>query len=130
MRFLAGEEPEVVQATARLASPEVDRRMDAEFRFPSGVTGHITASLLSSTLLRIGIHVTGERGEMGVLNFVTRKPMFATTCQPLPPANCPTQMGRFPYQTTGNPSKNFHFLWNLLYNICNKTSAIIDKVRN
>lgn len=70
LRFLAGEEPEVVQATARLASPEVDRRMDAEFRFPSGVTGHITASLLSSDLLRTEICVTGERGEMRVMNFV------------------------------------------------------------
>jgi predicted dehydrogenase len=70
LRFLAGEEPEVVQAVARLASPEVDRRMDAEMRFPSGVTGHITASLLSRTLLRIGVRVTGERGEMNVLNFI------------------------------------------------------------
>ncbi len=60
----------MVQATARLASPEVDRRMDAELRFPSGVTGHITASLLSSTLLRIGVRVTGEMGEMRVLNFI------------------------------------------------------------
>lgn len=44
--------------------------MDAEFRFPSGVTGHSTASLLSSTLLRIGVRVTGELGEMRVLNFI------------------------------------------------------------
>ncbi len=70
LRFLAGEEPEVVQARARLASPEVDRRMDAELRFPNGITGHITASLLSSTLVRVGARVTGEQGEMRVLNFV------------------------------------------------------------
>lgn len=70
LRFLAGEEPEVAQATARLASPEVDRRMDAEFRFPGGITGHITASLLSRALLRIGVRVIGERGEMRVLNFI------------------------------------------------------------
>lgn len=70
LRFLAGEEPEVVEATARLASPDVDRRMDAELRFPGGVTGHITASLFSSTLLRIGVRVTGEAGEMRVLNFI------------------------------------------------------------
>lgn len=70
LRFLAGEEPEVVQAVARLARPEVDRRMDAEFRFPGGATGHITASLLSSTLLRIGVRVIGERGEMRVFNFI------------------------------------------------------------
>jgi predicted dehydrogenase len=70
LRFLTGAEPEVVQATARLASPGVDRRMDAELRFPDGVTGHITASLLSSTLLRVGARVTGELGSMSVLNFI------------------------------------------------------------
>lgn len=71
LRFLAGAEPEVIQARARLASPEVDRRMDAELRFPNGITGQITASLLSSALLRIGVRVTGEQGEMRVLNFVS-----------------------------------------------------------
>ncbi len=70
LRFLAGEEPEVVQATAKLASPGVDRRMDADMRFPNGITGHITASLLSSTLLRISVRVTGEQGKMDVLNFI------------------------------------------------------------
>lgn len=70
LRFLTGEEPTVVQARARLASPEVDRRMDAELRFPSGVAGHFTASLLSSTLLRVEVRVTGELGEMRVLNFI------------------------------------------------------------
>lgn len=70
LRFLAGEEPEVVQARAKLASPEVDRRMDAELRFPSGITGHMTASLFSSALLRISVRAVGEQGEMRVLNFV------------------------------------------------------------
>ena len=70
LRFLAGTEPEVSQATAILSSPGVDRRMDAELLFPDGITGHITASLLSSTLLRISAHVTGEKGEMRVLNFI------------------------------------------------------------
>ncbi|HEY5005611.1 MAG TPA: Gfo/Idh/MocA family oxidoreductase [Ktedonobacteraceae bacterium] len=70
LRFLTGEEPEVVQATAKLASPGVDRRMDADLLFPNGITGHMTASLLSSTLLRIGVRVTGERGTMNVLNFI------------------------------------------------------------
>src|SRR5947209_4553486 len=70
LRFLSGEEPEVVQATAKLASPGVDRRMDAELRFPSGITGHIRASLFSSDLLRIGTRITGEQGHMHVLNYV------------------------------------------------------------
>ena len=70
LRFLSGEEPEVVQATAKLASPGVDRRMDAELHFPSGATGHIRASLLSSDLLRISASITGDRGHMNVLNYV------------------------------------------------------------
>ena len=70
LRFLAGEEPEVVQATAKLASPGVDRRTDADLCFPNGITGHMTASLLSSALLRIGVRVTGEQGKMSVLNFI------------------------------------------------------------
>lgn len=70
LRFLAGSEPEVVHAAAKLASTGVDRRMDADFRFPNGITGHMTASLLSSTLLRIGVRVTGTEGQMRVLNFV------------------------------------------------------------
>ena len=70
LRFLAGEEPEVVQATAKLASPGVDRRMDADLLFPSGIEGHITASLLSSDLLHISARVTGEQGTMSVLNFL------------------------------------------------------------
>jgi predicted dehydrogenase len=70
LRFLAGNEPEVVQATAKLASPGVDRRMDADLRFPNGITGHMRASLLSSDLLHISVRVTGERGTMSVLNFI------------------------------------------------------------
>jgi predicted dehydrogenase len=70
LRFLADSEPAVVQATAKLASPGVDRRMDADFRFPNGIAGHMTASLLSSTVLRIGVCVTGTEGEMRVFNFV------------------------------------------------------------
>lgn len=70
LRFLAGEEPEVRQAMAKLASPGIDRRMDAELSFPNGITGHMTASLLSSTLLRVGVRVTGEQGKMSVLNFI------------------------------------------------------------
>jgi predicted dehydrogenase len=70
LRFLAGSEPEVIQATAKLASTGVDGRMDADLRFPNGITGHMTASLLPSSLLRIGAHVKGEEGEMHVLNFI------------------------------------------------------------
>ena len=49
LRHLSGEEPEVVSARAWLKSPEVDRRIEAEVRLPSGASGHLTASLFSST---------------------------------------------------------------------------------
>src|SRR3954471_6805528 len=52
-RFLGGEEPEVVSAAAKLRSPDVDRAMHAEVRYPSGHTGSIHCSMWSSTLLRI-----------------------------------------------------------------------------
>ena len=68
VRFLAGAEPEVVRADARLASPRVDRRMTAELRFPDGGSGRITCSLFSSQLLRLGAVVRGEHGELRVFN--------------------------------------------------------------
>ena len=68
VRFLAGAEPEVVSAEARLASPAVDRWMRAELRFPDGRTGRITAALFSAALLRITARAIGDEGEMAVLN--------------------------------------------------------------
>jgi predicted dehydrogenase len=68
VRFLAGAEPEVVRAEARLSSPKVDRWMTADFRFADGRSGRITCSLFSSTLLRLSALVRGERGEMRIFN--------------------------------------------------------------
>jgi predicted dehydrogenase len=68
LRYLAGAEPEVVRAEARLASPEIDRWMQADFRFADGRTGRITCSLLSSTLLALRAVVRGESGELRVFN--------------------------------------------------------------
>lgn len=69
LRFLAGAEPEVLSAQARLISPQVDRWMRAEFRFADGRTGRITASMLSTNpFLRIAARVQGDQGEMNVLN--------------------------------------------------------------
>jgi predicted dehydrogenase len=67
-RLLAGAEPEVVSARARLAKPGVDRWMQAELRYPDGPTGTVTCALWSSSLLKIGIKVTGERGTLTVFN--------------------------------------------------------------
>jgi predicted dehydrogenase len=68
VRFLAGAEPEVVGAEARLSSPGVDRAMRADFRFADGRTGRITCALLSPVLVRISARVRGDRGELAVLN--------------------------------------------------------------
>ncbi len=68
VRFLAGAEPTVTSAEARLARANVDRWMTAELAFPGGVSGRITCSLFSSTLLKMQAIVRGERGEMRVFN--------------------------------------------------------------
>jgi predicted dehydrogenase len=68
LRFLAGAEPEVVSAEARLASPGVDRWMRAELRFPDGSSGRVTAALFSARLLDVRARVIGEAGRMDVLN--------------------------------------------------------------
>ncbi|MFN8542851.1 MAG: Gfo/Idh/MocA family oxidoreductase [Candidatus Binatia bacterium] len=68
VRHLAGAEPEVVSAEARLSSPGVDRWMTADLRFADGRTGRITCSLLSRTLLRLEARVVGDRGELRVTN--------------------------------------------------------------
>ncbi|MEO8602154.1 MAG: Gfo/Idh/MocA family oxidoreductase [bacterium] len=68
VRFLAGAEPEVVRAEARLSSPNVDRWMTADLRFANGCSGRITCSLFSATLIKLQAIVRGERGEMRVFN--------------------------------------------------------------
>jgi predicted dehydrogenase len=68
VRTLAGAEPTVVQARAKLQSPGVDRRMEAELAFDDGRTGAILTSMWSSTLLRMRIRVVGTRATMRVFN--------------------------------------------------------------
>ena len=70
IRMLGQGEPIVVSARAKLHSADVDRAMDAHFRFPGGATGRITASLWSADFLRISARVVGERGEMRVFNYL------------------------------------------------------------
>jgi predicted dehydrogenase len=68
IRYLAGAEPEVVRAEARLLRPQVDRWMAADLRFADGRTARLTCSLLSLMLLRISAKVVGDQGELHVLN--------------------------------------------------------------
>jgi predicted dehydrogenase len=68
LRFLAGAEPQVIHAEARLSSPGVDRSMVADFAFADGRTGRITCALLSPILIRASARVHGDRGELFVIN--------------------------------------------------------------
>jgi predicted dehydrogenase len=68
LRWLAGAEPEVVHAEAKLSSAKVDRFMSAEVSFADGRTGRVRCSLFSAVLLDISARVVGDRGEMRVLN--------------------------------------------------------------
>ena len=67
-RLLGREEPEVVSAEPKLHTPDVDRAMRAELKFPSGHTGRITCSMWSTWLIQTYARVIGERGELHVIN--------------------------------------------------------------
>jgi predicted dehydrogenase len=64
LRFLAGAEPRVLSARARLIRPQVDRLMTAELEFPGGQAGRMTCALLSARLLRLEVTVRGNEGEL------------------------------------------------------------------
>jgi predicted dehydrogenase len=68
LRTLAGAEPTVTTAHARLRSAEVDRVMEADFVFANGLTGHIHCSMWSSTLIKYGAKVIGDQGELHIHN--------------------------------------------------------------
>ena len=67
-RHLAGSEPEVVSARAKLRSPGVDRAMQADLRFGAGTTARVTCSMWSRRLLHVGFRVTGDDGDLRVFN--------------------------------------------------------------
>ena len=68
VRFLAGAEPEVMSAKAKLASARVDRLMQIDLRFPDGVTGFVRASLFSAYVLALRARAIGDAGEIDVFN--------------------------------------------------------------
>lgn len=68
MRAFGGGTPEVVSAQAKLRGSDVDRAMTAQVRFPDGHTGTLRCSMWSTDLMRISLRVTGDRGELYVLN--------------------------------------------------------------
>ncbi len=68
IRFLAGAEPEVTRASAKLASPDVDRMMSADLSFSDGRTARMVCSLFSVVPYRATVAVRGTEGELRVLN--------------------------------------------------------------
>ena len=68
VRTFGGSTPEVVSAQAKLRDPQIDRAMTAEVRFAAGHTGRVRCSMWSSQLVQISARVTGEHGELRVLN--------------------------------------------------------------
>ena len=79
LRHLAGAEPEVTTARARLRSPEVDRFMQADYRFSAGITGRTTYSMLSAQLIRAGFTVTGAEGQIKAFNPMAPQMMHRLT---------------------------------------------------
>jgi predicted dehydrogenase len=67
-RTLGREEPEVMSAVAKRRSPDIDRAMRAELRFPSGHTARITCSMWSRWVIQTYARVIGDRGELHVIN--------------------------------------------------------------
>jgi predicted dehydrogenase len=67
-RTIAGEEPIVVSARAKLASEGVDRAMEADVRFPNGAEGRINCSLWSWKVAKIAAVVKLDGGEIRALN--------------------------------------------------------------
>ncbi len=68
-RVLGGEEPTVTWARAKLHSRngqngQIDRAMTADLRYPAGHVGRITASLWSTSLLRMSARVWGDAGRL------------------------------------------------------------------
>ena len=76
LRHLMGEEPDVLSARVKRASPEIDRYMEADLQFPSGASGHIRCSIWGWPLVSVSAKVVGTLGSITIANPVI--PMFYT----------------------------------------------------
>jgi predicted dehydrogenase len=62
LRYVAGDEPQVISARCRRAAPQVDRWMRATCRFPSGPKGIAECGFRGWYSPRLGVEVQCERG--------------------------------------------------------------------
>ncbi|WP_433065369.1 Gfo/Idh/MocA family protein [Dactylosporangium sp. CS-033363] len=70
LRTLAGAEPEVTSARAKLQKPSIDRAMVAEYRFPGGATGRTAASLWGWPALKLSARYVGTDGSLKIFNYL------------------------------------------------------------
>ena len=68
VRTLAGAEPTVRSAAAKVLTPGVDRWLRADLEFSDGRTGAVAASMLSWRLFAVGARVIGSRATLQVFN--------------------------------------------------------------
>ena len=68
LRHLMGEEPTVLSASAKKSGPTIDRFMEADLEFPSGVAGHIRCSIWGWPLVSVTAKVCGTLGSITVVN--------------------------------------------------------------
>ena len=68
VRYLAGTEPRVENAEARLFRPQVDSRMSADLSFDGGITARLVCDMLSPKLFTTRLKVEGEIGSLRVFN--------------------------------------------------------------
>jgi predicted dehydrogenase len=66
LRTLAGAEPTVTSARARLRALGVDRWMRADLAFGDGRTGRMTCGLLAAALPTVDLRVEGDEGTLRV----------------------------------------------------------------
>jgi len=64
LRYMAGEEPEILSVRHKCSSPQIDRWMRAMLRFPSGVEGVAEFGFRGFYLPRGGVVVTCESGSI------------------------------------------------------------------
>ena len=64
LRYIAGEEPEILSVRHKCSSPQIDRWMHATLRFPSGAEGVAQFGFRGFYLPRGGVVVTCEKGSI------------------------------------------------------------------
>jgi predicted dehydrogenase len=68
VRSLAGSQPEVMSAKAKLHKPNVDRAMHAELVVEDSYPATVSCSMWSSSLLRVSATVYGSEGLLSITN--------------------------------------------------------------